>query len=108
MAKKPGRELEEKYMEDISQEMIAEKLGVSASAVSKLFKRKTGEGFVEYLTRKRIEASIPLMQDHTLSIEQISTRVGYLNTPTYIRNFKKIKGVSPGKYRSQIEEEIHR
>ena len=95
--------IEKHYREDLSLEMISDTLGLPYSSMSKLFKKKVGEGFVEYITRIRIEDSIELLKDESLSIDAISRSVGYANTPTFIRNFKKIKGVSPGKYRSLMD-----
>lgn len=94
--------IEQRYQEDISLELIADELEMSYSYLSKLFRKQMGEGFVEYLTRKRIEASLALLRNEDLSIEVISGMVGYTNTPTYIRNFKKVMGVPPGKYRSLL------
>ena len=91
-----------RYSEDISLEEIADEMQMSYSYLSKMFKKQVGEGFVEYLTRKRVEASVELLKNEELSIDVISGMVGYLNTPTYIRNFKKVMGVPPGKYRSLL------
>ena len=95
--------IEEHYREDLSLEMISDTLDLSYSSVSKLFKKQVGEGFVEYITRIRIEDSVELLKDKSMSVDAISRSVGYANTPTFIRNFKKIKGVSPGKYRSLMD-----
>lgn len=92
--------IQERYQEDISLEMIADELDLPYSFVSRLFKKQMGEGFVEYLTRIRIGHAVELLADRSLSIDTISKRVGYVNTPTFIRNFKKMKGVSPGRYRN--------
>lgn len=95
--------IEENYLaDDFSLDNIADALGVSYTYLSKLFKKSIGEGFVEYITRRRIEYSIELLKDQSLSIDRIAGMVGYMHTPTYIRNFKKIKGVSPGKYRNLL------
>ena len=95
--------IEENYLaDDFSLDNIADALGVSYTYLSKLFKKSIGEGFVEYITRRRIEYSIELLKDQSLSIDRIAEMVGYMHTPTYIRNFKKIKGVSPGKYRNVL------
>ncbi|MBQ8639981.1 MAG: helix-turn-helix domain-containing protein [Lachnospiraceae bacterium] len=61
-----------------------------------------GDGFVEYLTKKRIDYSVELLKDESLSVDAIAGMVGYINTPTFIRDFKKIKGVPPGKYRGLL------
>jgi len=87
------------YNEDISLEMMAEKASMSANYFSKYFKEKTGMNFSEYLSELRIQKAKELLIHSDLKIHEISERVGYLNTNSFIRMFKKITGTPPGEYK---------
>lgn len=74
------------------------------SALSKtyfcyLFKLITRQTFVEYLTARRINASLELLENSTYSIAEISDRLGFSNLAYFSRTFKKQTGCSPSSYR---------
>jgi two-component system response regulator YesN len=48
-----------------------------------------------------VEASLPLLRDTTLSMEDISQRVGFSSASYYSKTFKKQTGQSPLQYRKQ-------
>lgn len=66
--------------------------------LSKYFKKMAGEGFLDYLTRLRMEKAQHLIQKVGLTINQIGTIVGYSNPNNFSRAFKKYYGKSPGSY----------
>ncbi|MGG3311726.1 helix-turn-helix domain-containing protein [Paenibacillus sp. 2KB_20] len=93
----------QKYKEDISMEQSAEYVNLSPYYFSKLFKLHTGENFIDYVTRLRIEEAKRLIGEHRLSLKEICFEVGY-NDPNYFsRVFKKTTGITPSEYRQQIE-----
>lgn len=87
------------YNEDISLETMADKANMSANYFSKYFKDKTGMNFSDYLTDVRIRKAKELLIHSDLRIQEISERVGYLNTNSFIRVFKKMTGTPPGEYK---------
>lgn len=91
--------IEEYYSKDISLLDLAEHLGVSLQYASNLHKKVMGENFNQHLNRYRIEKAVYILKnDDSVKIKDLALMVGYINTNTFINNFKKIKGVSPGKY----------
>ena len=91
-----------KYKEDITLELVAEQVGVSASYLSRLFKEEMGIGFQEFLTNIRIEKAIELLQDDSVSIRDLASAVGY-NNPTYFcKTFKRKTGKTVGAYRKSL------
>ncbi|TDF94826.1 helix-turn-helix domain-containing protein [Paenibacillus piri] len=44
-----------------------------------------------------------MFKDKSLTISEIAGKVGYGNDDRLIRVFKKYKGITPGKYREQME-----
>lgn len=58
----------------------------------------------EYVKTKKIEKSIDLLLNDDLSIEEISEKLGFSSASYYSKTFKKIKGISPGKFREAFNE----
>ena len=72
--------------------MIATHIGVSPSYFSSIFKQETGQSFVEYLTKSRIDKACGLLKCTTLRTAEIGERVGY-NDPHYFSStFKEDNG----------------
>ncbi|MGI6776807.1 MAG: response regulator transcription factor [Acetivibrionales bacterium] len=94
--------IKENYEKNISLSTLADEFYLSPCYLSELFKTKTGQNFLEYLTSVRIEKSIELLKDKRLKIYNISKMVGYESTYHYNRLFKKIIGVTPGEYRKKV------
>ncbi len=80
---------------------IAEQFGLSTSYVSRVFKEKYNITILEYINQKRIALAQKLLTTTDSRIEIIVTDVGYFDTSSFIRKFKKIVGMTPGEYRKQ-------
>jgi len=93
--------IEESYSRDISLNEISEALNISSYYFSKLFKDETGEGFVEYLTRKRVEKAKEMLKDPEKSIKEIGSECGYADPNYFSRIFKKSTGMTPTEYKER-------
>lgn len=78
---------------------IAEHLNVTPQYVSSFFKKYSGQNITDYITRQRIDKAKRLLEETHLANAQIAEMVGYTSTVVFIRSFKKLEGVTPGKYR---------
>ncbi|MEJ8305820.1 AraC family transcriptional regulator [Saccharibacillus sacchari] len=92
------------YMRDnlaanIGVQDVAQQVGMGISSVSSMFKDATGQTVYEYLTQIRMEAACGLLESGGLKIAEIALRTGYQNENSFIRAFRKHKGLTPGKYR---------
>ncbi len=89
------------YNKGITLSLTAEEFNVSESYLSRTFKQKTGENFLTYLNKYRINMAKKIMlENRTLNIAEISNRVGFENVQTFIRVFKKSEGgITPGMYK---------
>lgn len=94
------RYLEEHYTEHVTLRDAAERICMSEAYLSTVFKRETGTGFVDWINQLRVEKAASYLAETDLPSYLISERVGYENTNYFGRVFKKIKGVSPQKYRT--------
>jgi two-component system response regulator YesN len=87
------------YMKKITLEDVASHVYLSPAYFSKIFKEEMSTNFNNYLNRVRIEMSKNLLMDDSLSLVDISNYVGYEDQSYFSKVFKKMVGVSPGKYR---------
>ena len=94
------RFIEDNYSNDISLDEVSGRVDVSPYYFTRLFKEETGETFLEYLTKLRVEAAKELMRDPDISIKDICTRVGYSDPNYFSRIFKKATGYTPTEYRT--------
>ncbi len=91
--------IEKNYHKDISLDDVSRKIGISPYYFSKLFKEDMGEGFVEYLTKIRIEKAKELLSTTEYSMKEICSMVGYADPNYFSRSFKKNVGVTPTEYK---------
>jgi two-component system response regulator YesN len=86
---------------DISLQMVADHIGMSASHFSRVFSQEEGQTYVEYLTALRIERAEELLCTTNLRAYQIAENVGY-NDPHYFSAvFKRITDFTPSEYRER-------
>jgi two-component system response regulator YesN len=86
---------------DISLQMVADHVGMSASHLSRVFSQEEGQTYVEYLTALRIDRAQELLATTNLRAYQIAESVGY-NDPHYFSAvFKRITDLSPSDYRER-------
>ena len=89
--------------ERITIEDLADSLGVSASYLSRLFKKETGKSFVGYLTGYRMEKAARMLVETNEKSYMIAKNVGYTDPNYFSYVFKRQYGVSPSKYRTEYE-----
>ncbi|NOJ72272.1 helix-turn-helix domain-containing protein [Paenibacillus alvei] len=83
----------------LSLEGVAQKFSISSSYLSRAFKEKTGSNFSQYIWQRRMDEVIRQLLTTSDPLKDIIVRVGYLDTPNFIRKFKKETGYTPGQYR---------
>ena len=87
------------FSREISAESVAEIVGISPYFFSRIFREKTGESFVEYITRVRMEAAARLLLDPVLSIKEVCASCGYIDPNYFGRLFRKQFGMLPEEYK---------
>ena len=91
--------IEENYSKNVSLDDVSRILNISPYYFSKLFKEDTGEGFVEYVTRIRIDKAKELLSESEYSMKEICSMVGYSDPNYFSRIFRKTVGISPTEYK---------
>ena len=94
------------YIKDLSLDILAEVMDLHPNYISSMFKKETGDTFVNYLNALRIrEAQRLLREQRHLPVNVIGQRVGLENKHYFTKVFKKYTGVTPGAYRDVDEAE---
>ena len=83
----------------LSQNEVADHLGVNASYLSTLFNTVLQTRFTEYLNIRRVEKAKMHLAQPDLSIKQIASQDGFNSVQNFMRVFKRFVGLSPGQYR---------
>lgn len=99
MAKKVQYYVNENYRDvNLSITTIAQHFEVNPVYLSRVFLEHTGEGLLDYMNKLRIAKAKQLLNQMN-NLDEVALAVGYSNTRTFSRAFKKIEGVTPGKYK---------
>ena len=88
--------------DNISMKEMANLCHLSSSYFSRRFSQETGETFVNYINRQKIELAKVQLRGTNKSVAQIAGDVGYLNVSNFIAVFKRIEGVTPSLYRQYL------
>ncbi|HIW34615.1 MAG TPA: helix-turn-helix domain-containing protein [Candidatus Paenibacillus intestinavium] len=87
----------------VTLEEVAERLFMNPSYFSRLFKKETGETFIECVTRMKMHRARELLESTATSVGKICETLGYDNQSYFIKLFKSFSGVTPVEYRSQLK-----
>lgn len=81
---------------------VAAHVNISPAYFSQLFHQETGESFIDYLTNARMKKARNLLNNTAMRSSEIALECGY-NDPNYFSKvFKKLFGVSPREYRTEV------
>jgi len=91
--------ISENYSQALSLESVASQVGLSPAYFSSLFKKTTGENFIDYLVKVRIEKAKHLLESTYSSVREISAAVGYDDAHYFSKIFQRYVGIKPSEYR---------
>lgn len=91
------------YAEKLSVETISDKLGVSSSYLSRKFKEVTGQTFLDFLNKYRVQQAVSLLETRTYRISEISEATGFSDYKHFCAVFKKYTTKSPTKFIKDLE-----
>ena len=87
------------YKQDIEVSKLAADLGISYSHLRRVFRDNMNTSLISYINELRITDARALLVETEQTISEIALSLGYNNEQSFNRFFKKIVGISPGKYR---------
>ena len=84
----------------ISLDDLAARSALSRRSYLRQFAKATGTTPIKWLIEQRVQASLPLLEESSLSVEQIATRVGFESPVTFRHHFVKQLHTTPSEYRT--------
>ncbi|AUO08103.1 AraC family transcriptional regulator [Paenibacillus sp. lzh-N1] len=87
------------YDQELSLELIGDRLHYNPNYLSSIFKKEYGTTFSEYLMGYRLQMSKKWLVETDMTIKEIAERLQYHNSQNFIRSFRKKEQVTPGAYR---------
>lgn len=97
--RKALRYMADNFCSHLELAQTAEYVGLSPSYFSTLFRQVVGVSFREYLCRLRVERSKHLLMSKDYTLADIAASMGFSDQSYYFKAFKRIVGVTPGKFR---------
>jgi AraC family transcriptional activator FtrA len=83
----------------LSLDDLAAHAHLSPRSFTRHFRRATGASPARWLLQQRIQASLALLEDSDLPVEQVGAAVGIPSPAAYRRHFARAMGVAPAGYR---------
>lgn len=84
---------------DLSLKHLSDRFQISGKYASYLFKTEFDMKFVDFLVHLRMERAERMLRETKQPIQDIAMSIGYANSITFGRVFKRTYGLSPGDYR---------
>ncbi|MBL4763603.1 MAG: helix-turn-helix domain-containing protein [Gammaproteobacteria bacterium] len=101
--------IESNYAAKIAMADVAGVACVSEPHLSFLLKKHTGESFKQLLIKIRIDHAVRMLKEHpTTQVTHICSDVGFSDLSHFEKTFKKLIGISPGRYRKNGFQLIHK
>jgi AraC-like DNA-binding protein len=97
------RFLERNRFKKVTLKEAAAAIYVSPKYLSRIFRKYTKKGFNDYKLTVKMAAAKDLLATSGCTISQISYKLGYENTESFIRQFKKSVGPVPSAYRKKSQ-----
>lgn len=91
--------IKKNYMNKITLEGMASYVYLSPAYFSRIFKEEIGDNFNSYVNMMRVEAAKKLLLNEQVPLVDVSTMIGFEGQSYFSKVFKKMTGVTPGKYR---------
>jgi len=95
--------LENEYKEDLSVDALAERVYLSNSYLSYIFKKYTGKTIMKYITDLKLDKAKEILTNGTMKIADVAAEVGYRDISYFCSQFKSKFGMTPTQFRNISE-----
>jgi YesN/AraC family two-component response regulator len=92
----------EHFAEPITLSQVASEARLSKFHFCRLFQRRVGLSFREYLCRLRLERARALLADRELTVTEVAYAIGFNDLSHFDKVFNRAVGMSPTEYRRSI------
>lgn len=77
--------------------------GLSPSHFARKFRLSTGLSLQRFINRRRVNASLETLKDHSQSLAAVALDLGFSSQSHFTRLFSDVTGMTPAKYRKQFK-----
>lgn len=91
------------FRDEISARDLCDRLHISPSYISHLFRNRLKISFPEYMNALRLNKALPLLREPGLNMTTVAERAGFPTIRTFNRAFRKKHGMSPLAYRKTLK-----
>lgn len=91
--------IEQHYKENITLDMLADKVSINKYSIAHAFKREYGVSPINFVLACRIREGKRLLAETDLSLSQIATVLGFSSPSYFSQRFRSAEGISPTEYR---------
>lgn len=89
---------------ELTMDMIAGELFLNANYLRQVFKTRNGVSFVKFIRKMRLQNAAHLLASTDLQVQQVSERVGYVDSAYFSSCFREAYGCSPREYRETMKD----
>ncbi|MCQ2142549.1 MAG: AraC family transcriptional regulator [Bacteroidales bacterium] len=98
---------EDNYDKKITLEEIGNLVGMSSSAVSRFFKKRTGHNYWTFLVNYRLECAQRLLTGSDKNISEIAYCCGFNSLSNFNKVFRDQNSLTPKEYRVKFKKSLH-
>lgn len=95
--------IDKNYVDSISVEEIAEKLGISRKYLNKVFNMVLNMSPKKYIISVRMEKAFTALRGSNQPIAELAESIGYSNQFYFAKEFKRLTNMTPSQYRNSNE-----
>ena len=95
--------IDQHYKENITLDLLAEKVSINKYYMAHAFKREYGVSPINYLIACRIREGKRLLAETDLSLSQIAAVLGFSSSSYFSQRFRNSESVSPTEYRKATQ-----
>ena len=91
----------DQHLATVTLNSMAEHFYITPAYLSRTFKKGMGQNFTEYLSNRRLEKAV-LLLEQGIRINDISKQLGYASPAYFLSKFKEKYGMPPSVYRKKL------
>lgn len=89
---------------DLNISLLGQQFHITPAYLSAIYKKQTGNGLLDYMNEVRMEHAQEFLKQGK-SVVEAAQLVGFRESSTFIRAFKKKTGMTPGQFKKILEKE---
>ncbi len=97
------RWMESRLHHTLSLEQLAERAGMSTRTLGRRFREQTGTTPLQWVISARIRRAQQMLETTQLTVERISTEVGFETAAAFRDRFTRLIGTNPSRYRQAFD-----